>query len=380
MQNPTGKSNEYKRQHYVPRFYLERFASPFDGYINIGVIKDKKIVPKADYRNQCQEEHFYGKDLHLEKNLFSKIDGLGSSTLGNIINTETLPKRGSESWQMLYIYTHLQHLRTMAAYDESVAQIMDVETLMFKEYLKSNGVPDFDPKFAPGNHPSEGMKMILSACADTVIEIMDLKFKLLVNSTTGEFITSDNPVALVNPYYQGRCRGGTTGLAKSGLQIFLPLSPKHVIVFYDSDMYEIGERKRKVVHVRSEHDVKWLNKLQHLNARACVYFQNKELSDEVKESFRNEGDVDRPKLKVIPLKNDEALIHQTKKELYIKGTPSFCTFSKRRGDRLIPAGQVPYRKPNEVSLRMRFDSLVTDGRYQRDEFTRFLDDFERGEA
>ncbi len=380
MENPTGKPNEYKRQHYVPRFYLERFASPLDGYVNIGVIKDRKIIPKADYRNQCQEEYFYGKDLHLEKNLFSKIDGLGSSTLGDVIKTETLPKRGTESWQMLYMYTHLQHLRTMAAYDESAAQIIDLETLMFKEYLKSKGIPDFDPKFIPGNHPSEGMKMILSACADTVIEIMDLKLKLLINSTTGEFITSDNPVALVNPYYHGRCSGGTTGLAKSGLQIFLPISPRHVIVFYDRDLYEIGERKRQVVHVRSEHDVKWLNKLQHLNARACVYFQNKELADKVKESFRNEGDADRPKLNVIPLKDNETLIHQAKKELRIKGMPSFCVFSKRQSAELIPAGQIPYRKPGEVYVRKRFDSHVAVGRYQRNEFGRFLDDFERGDA
>lgn len=380
MEKPTDKKNEYKKQHYVPSFYLKYFTSLADGSINIGIIKNRKIVPKASYRNQCQEEHFYGKDLLLEKNVFAKIDGLGSSTLSNIIETETLPKRGSESWQTLYIYTHLQHLRTMAAYDESAARIIDLETHMFREYLKSKGIPDFDPKLTPGNHLSEGMKMILSACADAVTEILDLKCKLLINTTAGEFITSDNPVALVNPYYHGRCSGGTTGLAKSGLQIFFPLSPKHVIVFYDSDLYEIGERKRQVVHVRSEHDVKWINRLQHLNARACVYFQNKELSELVRESLRDEDEVKRPKLNLIPLKNDEMLIHQAKPELPTKGTPSFCVFSKRRGDESIPAGQIPYRKPDEVFMRKRFDGYVAEGRYQRNEFRRFLDDFGRGDA
>jgi hypothetical protein len=380
VKNPTGKTNEYKRQHYVPRFYLEYFSSITDGYINIGIIKDRKIVLKANYVNQCYEEYFYGKDLLLEKNLFNKIDGLGSSTLSHIIKTEVLPKRGSENWQILYIYTHLQHLRTMASYDESAAQILDLERHVFKEYLKSKGVPDFDPKLAPANYLSEGMKMILSACADNIIEILDLKCKLLINSTSSDFITSDNPVALVNPYYHGRYNGRTTGLAKSGLQIFFPISPKHAIVFYDSALYEIGERRRKVVHVRSEHDVKWLNRLQHLNARSCVYFQNKEFAETVKESFRADEDVNHPKLNFITLKNGEILIRLAKKELCIKGAPSFCIFSKRRNDELIPAGQIPYRNPEEVYMRKRFDNYVAEGRYQRNEFSRFLDDFEHSKA
>lgn len=378
MDNINGKKSEYKRQHYVPSFYLKNFTSAVDESINIGIIKGRKIVLKAAYKNQCQEEHFYGKDLLLEKNVFSKVDGLGSSVLSHIIKTETLPKRGSESWQMLYIYTHLQHLRTMAAYDESAAHVIDLETHMFKEYLKSNGIPDFDPKLVPGNHPSEGMKMILSACADAVIEILDLKCKLLINSTAAEFITSDHPVALVNPYYHGRCSGGTTGLAKSGLQIFFPLSPRHIVLFYDSELYEIGEKRRQVVHVRSEHDLKWLNSLQHLNARACVYFQSKELAGMVKESLRDEDDINRPKLNLIPLKNNEVLIHQAKPELGIRGTLSFCSFTKRRSDEVVPLGQIPYRNPDEVYMRKRFNNYVAEGRYQRSEFSNFLDDFERG--
>lgn len=371
---------DYKRQHYVPRFYLKYFTSPPDGSINIGMIKDRRIITQVAYGNQCQEDHFYGEDLLLEKNVFSKMDGLGSTTLSNIIKTEALPKRGSESWQTLYAYTHLQHLRTMAAYDESMAQTIDFETFMFKEFLKSEGISDFDPKFAPCKRPSDGMKMILSACADTVVEILDLKCKLLVNATANEFITSDNPVALVNPYYHGRCNGGTTGLAKSGLQIFFPISPKHVIIFYDSSLYEIGERKHHVVHVRSKHDVKWLNRLQHLNARSCVYFRDKEIAEAVKESFRTDKDDMRPKISTTALNGNETLIHQTKQELRVNGVPSFCAFSKRRSDKLVPTGKVPYRNPEEVNLRKLFGTYVLEGRYQRNEFNSFLDDFERGDA
>ena len=380
MDNQNEKKSDYKRQHYVPSFYLKNFTSATDESINIGIIKGRKIILKAAYKNQCQEEHFYGKDLLLEKNVFSKVDGLGSSVLGHIIKTETLPKRGSESWQMLYTYTHLQHLRTMAAYDETAAHVMDLETYMFKEYLKSEGIPDFDPKLAPGNHPSEGMKMILSTCADAALEILDLKCKLLINSSAGEFITSDHPVALVNPYFHGRCSGGTTGLAKSGLQIFFPISPRHLIVFYDGDLYKIGEKKRQVVHVRSEYDLKWLNSLQHLNARSCVYFQSPKLADMVKESLRGEEYINRPKFNLIPLNGNEVMIHQAKQELRIRGTPSFCTFTKRRSNEAVPLGKIPYRNPDEVYMRKLFNNYVAEGRYQRSDFGKFLDDLERDGA
>ena len=55
-----------------------------------------------------------------------------------------------------------------------------------------------------------------------------------------------------------------------GLQIFLPLSPKDVLVLSDSAVYKVGGRKLKVmdVDVTHEPDVDALNMVQVMNADA----------------------------------------------------------------------------------------------------------------
>ncbi len=99
--------------------------------------------------------------------------------------------------------------------------------------------------------------------------------KLLENKTRRLFITSDNPSVQYNQFLEKRRpRGSNTGQASKGLQIFLTLGPRHMLMLYDGDVYQVGGSKHSEVHIEVglETDVEALNVLQAANADEVLYF------------------------------------------------------------------------------------------------------------
>lgn len=66
--------------------------------------------------------------------------------------------------------------------------------------------------------------------------------------------------------------GSGTGLACKGLQVFLPLSPKHLLHYYDGDVYRVGDKRQRVIFVKDDEDIHALNVLQCASAHANIYF------------------------------------------------------------------------------------------------------------
>jgi hypothetical protein len=77
---------ENKKHHFVPRFYLKRFSS--DGKsINLYNLKSSGAILRANLKNQCYRDYFYGRKLDVERalagvedeaaNLFRQIDHYG---------------------------------------------------------------------------------------------------------------------------------------------------------------------------------------------------------------------------------------------------------------------------------------------------------------
>jgi len=102
--------------------------------------------------------------------------------------------------------------------------------------------------------------------------LFDLGLKVLVNTSNAEFITSDAPVVLFNQWCQDIRGMGTTGFASHGLQIFLPLSPSHMLLFYDPAIYRVGKMQALAVKVSSEYDVVGINRLQLTVAEENLYY------------------------------------------------------------------------------------------------------------
>ena len=104
--------------------------------------------------------------------------------------------------------------------------------------------------------------------------ISDLRAHLIV-SPNEDFLASDNPVFRYNQYCEDTQHMGITGGQQRGLQIFLPLSPRHQLVLYDSTTYNVrlagrifGTRRAK------QSDIDSLNKMQLISANKNVYFSS----------------------------------------------------------------------------------------------------------
>ena len=103
----------------------------------------------------------------------------------------------------------------------------------------------------------------------------DLRAHLVVSPYQDVFLTSDNPAFRYNQLYEGVQHMGTTGFAVTGLQIFLPLSPRHQLVVYDGTTYKLRWRDRILgVTIATSTDVDTFNGIQLVAADANVYFSD----------------------------------------------------------------------------------------------------------
>jgi hypothetical protein len=58
--------------------------------------------------------------------------------------------------------------------------------------------------------------------------------------------------------------------------VFLPLSPRHLALFYDKQVYKVGERNSNVSGVSKPQDLNSINLLQAINADEVLLFSTGE--------------------------------------------------------------------------------------------------------
>ena len=89
---------------------------------------------------------------------------------------------------------------------------------------------------------------------------------------------------------EGISCNGTTGGISRGLQVFLPLSPKVLVMLYDGIIYKVGDKKSRITRLVPDGDIKSLNFLQVVGAEDNLYFadwnKKEEIEKLVKESNR----------------------------------------------------------------------------------------------
>jgi Protein of unknown function (DUF4238) len=262
-----------KNQHFVPKFYL-RFFSHSASKLLIGAyyIPSGLFVEQAEIKTHACDDYFYGKD-GLEKKL-EKIENDTGPTIAQIITKEKLPEWQSQQHKDLVFFVVLQEHRTATATDE----VNEVMRTMLQAVVQEGGPDLFDHSKDAGamaGFPSTP-RMLLHMAARNSIASLDLRYKLVRNSTGRPFITSDHPVAAYNQFYEANSPGiSDTGLQSRGLQLFFPLSPKYLLVVFDSDVYKIGGKAYDLTPVNAtEADVKWLNILQVVNAGDSLFFSD----------------------------------------------------------------------------------------------------------
>lgn len=263
-----------KKHHYVPRFYLKRF-SPDGNSINIWNLPNQKKVLSANLKNQCYKDYFYGKELEVEAAL-AKIEGEASRILRRVDQLGAPPAVGSGSHLILILYVLMQHGRTAYAADTLNEMNDKMVKHIFGADAKSKGI-DLE-KITIGI--KDVSRYSLSLTTQMYPMLLDMECRLLVNHSSVEFVTSDNPVVLYNQLFSFRRFASNTGWASKGLQIFLPIGPHATLLFFDPDVYGVGSNTSSVVSLHHDKDIYQLNTLQACSAAKNIYFSSSALNIE----------------------------------------------------------------------------------------------------
>lgn len=267
-----------KNQHYVPKFYLRNFSC---NKKNIGMFRceNEEFIPNASIKSVAYSIFLYGEDEKLE-NFLSKFESKWAEIIRKILRLE-LHSLTEDDINNIYYFILISNSRTKKIADENK---------YYLNYLK-NTIPDggiHNLNFnMDKNDFDEAMKIPNQVPIDIAMQcvnyLYDLDVIILENRTSYEFITCDSPVIFYNQFYIWRNYKINYGIGASGLQIFIPLSPKIVICFYDPEVYNCSSKESGVVKLISKKQINEINRLVVCNSYEQLFFGGK-----TKEIYINE--------------------------------------------------------------------------------------------
>lgn len=232
---------EKKNHHYVPQSYQRLFSN--DGK-SIGVYNIKKnlCINKSSIKNTMSKDYLYSKDLKIEDAL-GEIERLCMLAFHKIIDNHNYKLHDVEKLNIL-VYVMIQLGRTISMSEQLANNVNEMGLELFK---RCSGVEDIDPHLC--FRFNEPQLFSLSVYASMVVDNADLSFKLLTieDKCNSSFITSDNPVCIINPYFDYLGYPGVKTLGYKGLCIIMPLSSKLSIILYDSGVYKLGTTKGNTI-------------------------------------------------------------------------------------------------------------------------------------
>jgi hypothetical protein len=260
-----------RKQHFVPKLLLRHFSTDTESkLINIFNVDSRFYKTNCPLKNQGQESYFYGDDGIIEDSL-GKLESASAPLINRIISNYTMPKWGSEENQNLFLFSMFLSYRTKNA----VEQLNEVVDKMFQEIKQYDKLFD-DPKYNDLHFRLKSPAAFsLGIASKEIFRAYDLGLKLVVNKSDKKFITSDHPAVLYNQFLEERkYLGGHLGMFTKGLQMFFPISPEVMIVYFDKWVYKVGNKKDIVVYTQNSSDIDQLNYLQVVNCTEMIYTNN----------------------------------------------------------------------------------------------------------
>ncbi len=246
-------------QHYVPRFYMKYFAN----VKNEGTKKEKVLTSFYQFKDNmlkeniptnsiCSEDHFYDQDGKIENEL-ANMEIKWSKSLKSAID-ENFTLDDIESIREFVIY-QISRTKAMLSHNHEMAATMmkSILNLQFGDVADEDFVKEhLDNKIQNEITPEIGLSIV----QELIPTIHDLEMKIITNESNREFITSDVPVIIINPLGID-----SAGLGSIGEVIFLPMSPRKMIFFYDAKLF--GKLPDRIC---DESIIEIFNKYQYVSA------------------------------------------------------------------------------------------------------------------
>lgn len=258
---------ENKNQHYVPQFYLRNFSSD-DKNIAAYHLGQERSLGKVPIKDQCSKDYFY-LSLDVEKQL-GAIEANTSEIISKILAGKYTELSKGELLS-IRAFIMLQNSRTKHSADliRNTASKMKALLLSMKptEELKKQ-ISEIDETMRGS------VDLMMAIFPEMFLQSLDLSMKLLINQTDRPFITSDDPIIEYDQYLERVCDSLGYGIGSKGIEIFLPISSKMMLILYDSKIYKIGTRKSSQVLITQMNDVDQLNLLTVLYSDKVVYYED----------------------------------------------------------------------------------------------------------
>lgn len=225
--------NTPKRHHFVPRWYLELFVNPADGFLELFDKSQKKwrrqkpnkvMVINNYYRQLWAPE---GTDVNIiEIILGSQIEPQAKNAFDKIFNQEQL---SNEDVGALIAFIEIQRLRVP---QEAKKANQLTEALMLKYIHEHPDFKDISIIFKTLPIKIEILAPVRFEYMKTVIGVFSsiiphMLWEIVTPEHGSSFLTTDSPVTLYNSAFLPPFE---PGIKHAGTQVIFPLSPKKLLI------------------------------------------------------------------------------------------------------------------------------------------------------
>ncbi len=308
-----------ENQHYVPRCYLRNFAlnvgKPRKPKYMIGFYQFSEDLLKesvCSIESVCNKDFFYDTDNTVEHMLRDKESNWAWVIRSAINKSQSGSANALTTEEIFFLkeFAIYQYIRTPSNLNYNVLQTAEALFYIFirehSEYLNSNeSLSDGWLACIAKSRESITPAWFVQNCDDLLKIIDDLKLSLVRNTTQKQFITSDAPIIILNPYTIRHC-----GLGMIGIVIVYPIDEYTGVIIYDEKMYSMLPG---VIELCSEADVDALNAYQFVTAEDFLLSKEDEVLKVIKD---DEGLTD--KRNHFKEKNKIALYYKRNSEMLYK--------------------------------------------------------------
>lgn len=311
-----------KKEHYVPRCYLENCAT--DGK-RINVFDKWKLAVRnnQDIMNVAMENAFYDVDLvklldnlecdkynkirkdlmtivdtdkwenvesiignkkYIEKEHFGKIEGAYSQVLQSVIkksyNGNRWVVKNSKAMSehekvLLSFFIATQVIRTKR-FRETLGDMFEgTANALLRKIQRFDGTvnceDDFHIKANPDYIKMQHSLMILEP--EVVLHLAEIMEKhvwvMCVNKTTLPFYTSDTPIVKIPHNREGTV--SCSGYASPGIEVAFPVTHNLLLCMFDANEYGMIFKDRQFYEMTDLEEVKYYNCCQLIQSYRCVF-------------------------------------------------------------------------------------------------------------
>ena len=227
----------HKQQHYVPKFYLQRFASAPGGKKVWALDKVAMRIREEGIRNVAGQAEFYGPadaPDSLEKMLCSR-EGIYQQAISRLVEASNRGSLSDTTRHEVAEFTAAQYVRTPEVR-------FNLADLMTEAYKATTGnevglTPAQEEKVLREPIREQQASWLREDLPEFTQAFLDLSWTLVENDTELAFWCSDNPIGRHNNLSDDSLK--LLGPRAPGVQVYVPLDPKHCLMMYDSKNYPV---------------------------------------------------------------------------------------------------------------------------------------------